>query len=702
MRELRDLLEEPIAPFNHVYFRNGRIFTRNSMSFYHNAADDQALTFDVGNQKVLANISITGGIDHLTFYRENHFTEEKPGVWVNKTLAQSSHLKLMLKVNGQLRRLNDKNHNFEIDTLKDCIPRIQHHFDDVDIVEVPFCPIVGDHRLSMLVVGLWIRNLTNHDLHVEFLGPKLFQDKYSDQQNVLINRIGTSKKVLTPNGVNDFGIALIDPDCFRLQEGIKQFKLTETLISTIDYFQNIFGGLQLSTPELTVLVKRAMYQSLLSLAMDRHGNIVGSNWGSFPATSRIWNRDMFYSALPTTMLDSFLCRRVIKWFTEFGVKPPGTKFEGGVTHSASNALAAGMLAGMYYQWTGDTKFFKNHTEVLSKALCVIYKLEMCRPIRRLALCQSKWVSDAYALGDFHTGSNICLWAATSGLAQVCSAVGRKDDSKRLKAISQKIHQDIDSYLVIPGPFGQQWPEGRNMNGNYRHVSMKSYQMPILDQGLVFLDYMLNDDTLDLLMHDGEESDTTMAPVYGFVSNSNLVFQHTMHFTASSANPTYVPEIHGISWGSESGATFPGFISILMAQSQNAEDFENAIMELIKLADLDGSWWWWPYPTHPEYGKVVRNFGCGKCGWGSGMFSCIIITQYLGLTMSNGQLRVNPMPGLKNYSWENAHIGNCYFNLRVEKKSISIQNLGSKELKVCMDGQFYTVSTNQSVTTKGGS
>ncbi len=45
--------------------------------------------------------------------------------------------------------------------------------------------------------------------------------------------------------------------------------------------------------------------------------------------------------------------------------------------------------------------------------------------------------------------------------------------------------------------------------------MKNYQKPILEQGLIFLSDVIVDGKINLLMHDGEESDTTLMPFINF-------------------------------------------------------------------------------------------------------------------------------------------------------------------------------------------
>ncbi|MGC2951963.1 glycoside hydrolase, partial [Enterococcus faecium] len=76
------------------------------------------------------------------------------------------------------------------------------------------------------------------------------------------------------------------------------------------------------------LYRRALYQSFSSFGMNRHGKVVGSNWGSYPATYRIWNKDMYYASLPFTMFEPEFCQKTVLWFDQYGLKFPGSKFTG--------------------------------------------------------------------------------------------------------------------------------------------------------------------------------------------------------------------------------------------------------------------------------------------------------------------------------------------------------------------------------------
>lgn len=683
MKFIEKMLKAQIAPFSHIGVKNGELYTLNTSSYYAQDLTENDLFFDVGNQKSLANFRPNGSIECLTFYQGNWRTEEKPGVWVNKGIRQTKDITFSLNVNGKVYLLAKADHDRDIDVVNDVMTRIQHYYHELSVTELPFCPILEDNtRLSMCIVPFFVKNISANVLHVALNEPPLFRSKYSDQQNI---NIILKKSILTlqPGESGVLSLALVDPSCTNDLILFKQNDDIVWLKQTYMYYSNFFTNLKMKQTELTHMVRRAAYQSLLSLAMDASGKIVGSNWGSFPATSRIWNKDMYYACLPTVWMDKELCQKSILWFDTFGVKQVGSKFHGGVTHSIGNTLSAALLSGLYFQYNDDLNFFRVHSELVDHMVSLVRLILSKRPNQDYALCHSDWVSDAYALGDFHTGSNICLWSAINGLLPILTSLGRYSEVEYFQTISKNIKNEIDNFLTVSGKFGKQWLEGRNIHGDYHASSTLQYEKPIQDQGLIFLNYMIHNHQIDLMMHDGEESDTTLAPIYNFVKLDNSVYRAAMKFTGSVHNPTYVSKIDGISWGEESGATFPGFISIMMGHSDDGQ-LNAQLNKLVNLTDLDGSWWWWPYPLNPSRKKVVRNLGCGKCGWASGMFISLMITQLLGVSRENNMISVHPT--IDGFSWENIPMGSDRISLTVTPSSIEVANVGVQNITLFCQGQ----------------
>lgn len=224
--------------------------------------------------------------------------------------------------------------------------------------------------------------------------------------------------------------------------------------------------------------------------------------------------------------------------------------------------------------------------------------------------------------------------------------------------AEQLKMAIDEEMTVTVGGKRQYLEGIGGTGNSQKMWIweENYRKPFLDTALVFLQDVVEDGKINLLMHDGEESDTTLMPFYGYCDYFDDLYRNFMNFTVTE-NPTYDAEIKGIRWGAMSGATFPGFISALSV-AENEEEFrgkEGRLTELLRLADVDGSWWWWPYGVESHRGEVSRSNGCGKCAWASGVFAVMYITQFLGIKHDGirKETEVSPMKFQGKFKWENS-------------------------------------------------
>ncbi|MGC2930658.1 glycoside hydrolase, partial [Enterococcus faecium] len=77
----------------------------------------------------------------------------------------------------------------------------------------------------------------------------------------------------------------------------------------------------------------------------------------------------------------------------------------------------------------------------------------------------------------------------------------------------------------------------------------------LELGLIFLCDVIVVGKIYLLIHDGQETDTTLMPFYQFLDYKDHLYQNTMAFSASYFKPTNSAQNKCNSWGLVSGATF---------------------------------------------------------------------------------------------------------------------------------------------------
>ena len=420
-----------------------------------------------------------------------------------------------------------------------------------------------------------------------------------------------------------------------------------------------------------MLLQRAYQQAFGAFAMSGENEILGSNWGTYPVTPHVWNKDMYYSSLPFTLTEPELCKKCILWFAKYGIKYKGTKFEGGVFHSLSNSLSVIMLSGAYYEYFGEKEFFQQHPKLYKKMKAILQTVLESREENEPYLYRTTWISDAYALGKYHTGTNLCVYRSFMALARIAEEVfGEKSYAEMLRSEAGKTRKDIERYMTVKGLFGTQYLEGISGIAEEKKEcdSAEKYQKEMLDQGIQFITDVNHDGEICLRMHDGEESDTTLMKYYKYQSEEQDTLKQYGQFTGSRENPTYSELSRGIKWGNQSGATFPGYISILngAAEKENWSGDEGRFRELERLIDLDGSWWWWPYKIGAQTGDVVRMNSCGKCGWGAGIFFILFITEFLGIEYDapKAVFRIHPKRFIGGFYWKNMRIGNARFDISV--------------------------------------
>ena len=188
---------------------------------------------------------------------------------------------------------------------------------------------------------------------------------------------------------------------------------------TLQYFRSLTGELKMEEDAMAgMLLQRAYQQAFGAFAMSGENEILGSNWGTYPVTPHVWNKDMYYSSLPFTLTEPELCKKCILWFAKYGIKYKGTKFEGGVFHSLSNSLSVIMLSGAYYEYFGEKEFFQQHPKLYKKMKAILQTVLESREENEPYLYRTTWISDAYALGKYHTGTNLCVYRSFMALARI--------------------------------------------------------------------------------------------------------------------------------------------------------------------------------------------------------------------------------------------------------------------------------------------
>ncbi len=706
----KEVLENKKNPFFHITVENGEYRTENGESYYAAKLPDETFSYDVSNNKVLANLDEFGTVKLISFYRSHYTADDIPGVWVCKDFGQAGPFYYGLEIGGREISFKSGEVKAQSDLLDNLFPRAVFTGDTYKASILAYAPVSADGRVRLraMVYGIYIENIGE-----DCLEGKVVLPDYSPGGNyfTLPDVSGTTLECLTEGKKVPFSLkkgkgvwiptVLYGPG---ENEDLKEISGKGTLYwfnQTAAYFRNILGRLRMPEDEMTAyLFERAVYQGLSSVGMNREGKVCGSNWGTFPTTKQIWMKDMYYSYLPLCMLYPDYFKQGMLWFLENGIRPKGARYEGGVYHSLSNSLTSVLMGTIYYEKTGDKDFFlQERTQVYPQFQKILEEV-LALQGEECSLIPTVWISDALALGKYHTGSNVCAWKAFEGMARIAGEVyGDQLQAGKYRDMAKAIYADIEKYMVIDTAAGRQYLEGIGglAEEERRTYPLSNYDVEYVDQAKVFYPDIIEGGQVNLVMHDGEESDTTLMPFYGYKPYDDEIIRNYSKFTTSTLNPTWGTQCRGIKWGHESGATFPGyttaFIGVVDEETMNGE--RGYLRELKRLADLDGSWWWWPYKVNTETKDVVRLNCCGKCGWASGVFAATMITQILGITYdgARSKLTFRPFSPGSGFEWQDAPAGRGKFDFSYKAgeagKSVSVINKSG-----------FTVETEIEIITEG--
>jgi hypothetical protein len=386
-------------------------------------------------------------------------------------------------------------------------------------------------------------------------------------------------------------------------------------------------------------------------------------------------KDMYYSFLPLFCHEPELFKKGILWFStrsvrfrrnrkvfeeRYGELWRGGVMEGGISHSLSNSLTPVLMAGMYFRVTGDTQFFDDNPEIIDMIRSLLEEVETTRWDRK-HLYPSTWISDGQSRGDYHTGSNLTAWYAFFAASRIMDVVAKDQAlAERYQEIAARIKEDLDGTNIVEGSLGRQYVEGVDADGTV------------------------------IWGHDGEESDTTLMPFYGYADYDDAAYQNHCRAAMTPSNPYYRPSTGGINFGRHTDATFPGFVTGL-AGVRDGEEMANRMGAIRRLTDVDGSVWWWPYRKGDSGGSVTRAIHLsesqllGKCGWASGVFAAHFVSQILGISFDarTSTLSLRPFSPCSDYRWENFPMCHIRFTVEFRRRSdrlvCEVENLNDTDI-----------------------
>lgn len=676
----------------------------NPKSFMQNDNNTADITFDISNNKVLANMDVNGALKGVTIFRETYRVNEKPeywpGVWLHKDFSAFGPYSFEIYINKQ--KCDFKGCKIKTGFLDNIFPVTIIESESLKVTYLCCTPISSDgsevHR--GVIYGVNVQNISDSMINIKTVLPKPFQDR----------NLFDSKIVWSAFRGDDFEISLLDSenDVFEVDSNLMpdqniwipvaiyapgdEFvtRISEKgsaywINETRSYYRNMLGNIRIEDDAIYgEFLERNIISSFQAISMDKSGKISGSNWGTNPTHFAIWIKDMYYSLLPVGMFNTDLFKKAILWFEEYGVRHPGHILKGGVSHSLSVSLTALIFSGIYYTNTGDKKFFLDNIHLVDFFEYLAGNMLDDRIDKTKYLFTTHFLSDGETYADWHTGTNICAYIALKYLSLLMKEVyNRLDKAELFDKIAEKTRDDIEKYCIILSRYGEHYNEGVYVDTT-KQVRQWS---------------------------DGEESDTTLMAYYGYCSNDTEKYSNYMKFSMSEENLGYCPESKCIRWiarpnDNSNGipATMPGYMKGLGIISTNQE-FRNEngyLWNIIKIADADGALWWWPYSEGPDFEiDKPRRAVIGKAGWGTGVFSVLFIERFLGLAYNaiNASLTINPK-ALSSYSWKNFKIGNSRFSVEYSSKngmeSYFVENHNSHKITVRIKNKEFTVSAGSSL------
>lgn len=668
---------------------HGKYECGNARSRYLDRSDPEKCSFDTGNNKVITLSGLNGELKRVTFFKPSYFADNIPGVWVHKGHILAGPFSFALAMDGRVLHLPEFEGAIRTDLVECVLPLTYYQLDGLDAHVTAYAPVSEDGRVRPRC-AFYLLSLCNRSdgaLKGEVILPqaghfsKIMEkddlaqldirsgEDFSHRQRIAFE-LRPGEQRLFPVLLTVYGEA-VSP---QIRRGPMYW-----LEQTLGYYRRLAGKLQFEDdPFLSEFMKRTLCQCQQCIGMDGDETLAGSSWGTNPTTDQIWMKDMYYSMLPLAQCDPELFFKGVKWFAKWGVRPEGMLFAGGVNHSLSNSLSAVLMAGEYFACTGDIESFRRDGALVERLTEILDDMIMSRTQRDVWLFPSVWISDGLALGDFHTGTNITAWAALNGMAAILEALPDAQKSAQYRAVAARVREAITTLCVTDGPYGPQLLEGvgegsQALKEQMKADSLEAFRAKNEGFGIQFYEFYNRAQERPYLVHDGEETDTTLAAFYGLMEFDDAVLRNYFRFAMSEHNRFYCPVSRGILWEDCTDSTFPGYVTG-MANAVDAQSYSRYFEPIRELADLDGSIWWWPYPRNAGEQAAMRR-DPGKCGWASGALLALMQRNIMGIYYDGAKRELSfcPLDALGNFCWTDAPLGEARFDLAYEGDSIWVTN-----------------------------
>jgi hypothetical protein len=663
-------------------------------SYYHSV--DRYVSFDVSNNQILCSIAANGLLANACILRGvipgPALFDNLPGVFAQKELVGGGPWPFSVQLAGDEPVDLHSIAGVTADLLADLFPRFTYRRGTLLLRLLAFGPMAAAPTSvppRAVIVVVHLDNEGDRSVEGVLRAPSEIPDltqveessDHARSQEAMICLDETAWRPdppqvpfkLSPGSstVLAFGFLLGErgEELLRTSRALRERSVLQWLNDTWQHHSDRLGRLSIpAAPYFTeafVRFRELCRQSVLRMADGRFG---AGFWGSdfigvsAWASPRIWNKDNFHAMLPMAMLEPSLCRDSILFFLRwalpqaaYGASARRFPNPGRVTHSLANALSPLVLAGAYYQMTGDRAFFEDHPDILHGArdlLRAVLESRQGKPF----LFPSLYLSDGESRGDYHTGSNLLVWYAFHQMARIAKEAYQEPSiAEQWSEAAAKVKGAILTYCVGECSLGRRLLEGANADGTW------------------------------VTCHDGEETDVALMPFYGFCDPDDPALLNHSKLALSPENPLYARGVDGIWWGDshQPAATFPGWMTALAGSATEGEVLSR-LEQIARLSDVDGSIWWWPYKspetdpakvrrrdpwfTHEVLGEK-QEVGVGKCGWAAGVYLCLFVNNLLGIRVDvpARQVSLRPFCPWPEFTWTGCRLGDSRFDFAYERR-----------------------------------
>lgn len=303
-----------------------------------------------------------------------------------------------------------------------------------------------------------------------------------------------------------------------------------------------------------------------------------------------------------------------------------------------------ILAGEVYRWSGDSADFGDGSTFEAQYRCLVDAI-LATQYPDVALFPSTYIWDGPSRGDYHTGSNIAVWATLEAGARFAEELwGDPATAASWSAEADQARVALLTHNVVDTWFDDRLVEGAWANGRV---------------------------DADVTSHDGEEIMVAAAPIFDFIAADDP--RRIRHGIAalSTENGFYEPAVDAMYWSEGSPITAPGWLTALSGAA-DAEAQLRALALWRSRTDVDGSMYWWPYDSPTSDPSQIRRrmsvadgvpIDTAKVDYATSNALALLIHDVFGLSGDVPERNVSFRPNVPwtGFEWSAAPIGAARFD-----------------------------------------